>query len=41
VFLLDGRMIHAADRPDALRAMYRDVMTRASAASGFSGRTNQ
>ena len=36
VFLRDGRMVHAVDRPDALRAMYRDVMTRADVASGFS-----
>ncbi|MBI3048276.1 MAG: ABC transporter ATP-binding protein [Acidobacteria bacterium] len=36
VFLRDGRMIHTADRPGALRAMYRDVMTRANVASGFS-----
>ena len=39
VFLRDGRMVHAADRPDALRAMYRDVMTRpiAQGASGVRG----
>jgi len=28
VFLRDGRVVHAADRPDALRAMYRDLMAR-------------
>ncbi|MBI2187504.1 MAG: ABC transporter ATP-binding protein [Acidobacteria bacterium] len=39
VFLRDGRMVHAADRPDALRAMYRDIMTRPNVASGLS-RTN-
>ena len=27
IFLRDGRMAAAADRPDALRSMYRDVMT--------------
>jgi heme ABC exporter ATP-binding subunit CcmA len=36
VFLRDGRMVHAVDRPGALRAMYRDVMTRSNVASGFS-----
>jgi heme exporter protein A len=34
VFLRAGRMVHAADRPDALRAMYREVMTRPGEASG-------
>jgi len=29
VFLRDGRMAAAADRPEALRSMYRDVMTPA------------
>jgi ABC-type multidrug transport system ATPase subunit len=38
VFLRDGRMIHAVDRPDTLRAMYREVMTRPDVVSGF-GRT--
>jgi heme exporter protein A len=38
VFLRDGRMVHAVDRPGPLRAMYRDVMTRprTDVASGFS-----
>jgi ABC-type multidrug transport system ATPase subunit len=27
IFLRDGRMAAAADRPDGLRSMYRDVMT--------------
>ncbi len=39
VFLRDGRMVHAVDRPDALRATYREVMTRSNVASG-SSRTN-
>ena len=29
VFLRDGRMLAAIDRPDALRSTYRDVMSRA------------
>jgi heme ABC exporter ATP-binding subunit CcmA len=37
VFLRDGRMIHTVDRPGALRAMYRDVMTRSDVVSGFLG----
>jgi ABC-type multidrug transport system ATPase subunit len=28
VFLRDGRMVQAVERPDGLRATYRDVMTR-------------
>lgn len=39
VFLRDGRMVHSAERPEALRALYRDVMTRPNVVSGFS-RTN-
>lgn len=39
VFLRDGRMAVAAERPDALRAMYRDVMagTQASRAAREGG----
>jgi len=33
VFLRDGRVVHAADRPDALRAMYRDLMARVGTAA--------
>jgi ABC-type multidrug transport system ATPase subunit len=33
VFLRDGRMAAAADRPEALRSMYREVMNRPHAAS--------
>jgi ABC-type multidrug transport system ATPase subunit len=36
IFLRDGRMTAAADRPDALRSMYRDVMARPLDASGQS-----
>lgn len=36
VFLRDGRMAAAADRPDALRSMYRDVMTRTHDTPGSS-----
>jgi ABC-type multidrug transport system ATPase subunit len=34
VFLRDGRMVAAADRPAALRSLYRDVMARAHVAAG-------
>jgi heme exporter protein A len=33
IFLRDGRMASAADRPASLRTMYREVMTQAHAAS--------
>ncbi|NOT27112.1 MAG: ABC transporter ATP-binding protein [Acidobacteria bacterium] len=33
IFLRDGRMASAADRPASLRAMYREVMTHAHAAA--------
>ena len=34
VFLRDGRMIDAVDRPDALRTTYRNLMARAALRSG-------
>jgi heme exporter protein A len=37
IFLREGRMAAAVDRPEALRSMYRDIMTKGTAASG-SGR---
>jgi biotin transport system ATP-binding protein len=37
IFLRDGRMAEAIDRPEGLRATYRAVMTRPHASSG-SGR---
>jgi heme ABC exporter ATP-binding subunit CcmA len=37
VFLQEGRMLAVIDRPDALRSIYRDVMSR-GAAAGFSRR---
>jgi len=37
VFLRDGRMVEAIERPDALRATYRTVMTRTTVVSGFPG----
>ena len=36
VFLRDGRMVDVVDRPEALRATYRDMMTRPQVWSGFS-----
>ena len=36
VFLRDGRMVEAIERPDALRTTYRAVMTRTTVVSGFS-----
>ena len=36
IFLRDGRMAAATDRPDALRSMYREVMTRPYDAPGSS-----
>ena len=36
VFLRDGRMVEAIDRPDALRATYRAVMTRPVVEAGLS-----
>jgi heme exporter protein A len=38
VFLRNGRMVQAVDQPDALRTMYREVMTRPDVVSGL-GRT--
>ena len=32
VFLRDGRVVAAADRPESLRAMYREVISHAQAA---------
>jgi heme exporter protein A len=37
VFLRDGRMVHAVDHPDALRAMYRDLMSRRAGVYGPPG----
>lgn len=37
VFLRDGRMVHSMTRPEALRSMYRSVMTRGPAPSGVEG----
>lgn len=34
VFLRDGRMIEAIDRPEALRSSYRAIMSRSTAVSG-------
>jgi ABC-type multidrug transport system ATPase subunit len=34
VFLRNGRMVHAVDRPDALRAMYREIMGQRAGLSG-------
>jgi heme ABC exporter ATP-binding subunit CcmA len=38
VFLRDGRMVESVDRPQEVRAMYREIMSRRAAdvASGFS-----
>lgn len=36
VFLRDGRMVEAIERPDALRDTYRAVMTRPNMGAGFS-----
>jgi ABC-type multidrug transport system ATPase subunit len=36
IFLRDGRMVEAVDRPEALRTVYRAVMSRAKVVSGFS-----
>ena len=36
VFLRDGRMVESIDRPGALRATYRAVMTRPGVGAGFS-----
>ncbi|MGH9254432.1 MAG: ABC transporter ATP-binding protein [Vicinamibacterales bacterium] len=36
IFLRDGRIVDAVDRPDALRTIYRDIMARPGVASGFS-----
>jgi ABC-type multidrug transport system ATPase subunit len=33
IFLRDGRMVEAVDRPEALRTVYRDVMSRTRTAS--------
>jgi len=38
IFLRDGRMIHTAARPEALRSTYRAVMTGRPAPSGVEGR---
>jgi len=37
VFLRDGRMVHSMTRPEALRSMYRSVMTGGPAPSGVEG----
>jgi heme exporter protein A len=36
IFLRDGRVIEAAERPESLRSLYRSIMTRPNAVSGFS-----
>jgi ABC-type multidrug transport system ATPase subunit len=36
LFLRDGRVVHTVDRPDALRAVYRAVMSPSRALSGSS-----
>jgi ABC-type multidrug transport system ATPase subunit len=35
IFLRDGRVVDTVERPEALRAVYRDVMSRSTAVSGF------
>lgn len=34
IFLRDGRMMDVVDRPDGLRSMYRDIMSRGRESSG-------
>ncbi|HEU4889405.1 MAG TPA: ABC transporter ATP-binding protein [Thermoanaerobaculia bacterium] len=37
IFLRDGRVVDAVERPEALRAVYREVMSRTTAVSGLTG----
>ena len=37
IFLRDGRVVDAVERPEALRAVYREVMSRTTAVSGLAG----
>ena len=37
IFLRDGRLVDAVERPEALRAVYREVMSRTTAVSDLAG----